>query len=197
MIRRESLRTNLFFAGCVVVFLAFDLWSKSYVREHYDKPQYHVRGHDVIPGYLSIWYKENAGGVFGIGQGKAPLFVAFTVVALGALTWLTLTTDRSLVHLNIGIALVTSGALGNLYDRVFNGGCVRDFIDCYVGRGALSRLLVRWFGTCHWYTYNIADACICVGVGLLMLDILLNRPRPDNPGGKGEAQEQEATAESK
>lgn len=164
LIRRESLRTNLIFAAIVVAGLALDLSSKSYVKSRHLETPFRSSGVVVIPGCFNILFRENAGGVFGIGQGKAALFVAFTVVALGVLTWLFLTTDRSQPHLNIGLALITAGAMGNLYDRVFNAGKVRDFIDWYIGRY-------------HWYTFNLADACICIGVGLLMLDILLAKPR--------------------
>ncbi len=173
MIRRESRRTNLIFAAIVVAGLAVDLSTKSYVKSRCRKTQFHSTCVVVIPGCFSISFRENSGGVFGIGQGKAALFVAFTVVALGVLTWLFLTTDRSQPHLNIGLALITAGAMGNLYDRVFNAGKVRDFIDWYIGRY-------------HWYTFNIADACICVGVGLLMLDILLSKPHDSDAAEQAE-----------
>ena len=164
MPNRERLRVNLIFGMCVVLFLALDLWSKSWVQRwalcKYGPRQ--MRGYDLIPKTLGIWYKENEGGVFGWGQGKAHLFIIFTFVALGMLGWLFWTTDRRQLHLNIGIGLITSGALGNLYDRLFNEGRVRDFIDFHIG---------DWY---HWYTFNVADSCICVGVGLLMLDIILH-----------------------
>ena len=155
------MRTNLVFAACVVVFLAADLWSKSYVKTHCGRAAHRI---DVIPGCYSIRFSENPGGVFGIGQGRTHWFIAFTLLALGVLAWLFLTADRSHTHVNVGIALITSGALGNLYDRILNGA-VRDFIDWYIG-------------SYHWYTFNIADACICVGVAFLMLDALLGRPEP-------------------
>lgn len=164
---REKLKINLVFAGCVLLCLSADLWSKSWVARHYGPVQ--LSGHDVIPGVLGIWYKENAGGVFGIGQGKRHLFVLLTFAALVALVWLCLTTDRKELHLNLGIALVTAGALGNLYDRL-KYGVVRDFIDFHIG------------DLYHWYTFNIADSCICIGVGLLALDILFRKPEQKAPG---------------
>jgi len=161
---RERLKTNLIFAVCVVVFLVIDLWSKSWVQKwvlrKYGRVQ--VQSYDLIPKTLGILYRENRGGVFGWGQGKAHLFIVFTFVALGMLGWLFWTTDRRQLHLNLGIALITSGALGNLYDRLFNQGRVRDFIDFHIG------------DIYRWYTFNVADSCICVGVGLLMLDIILH-----------------------
>jgi signal peptidase II len=55
-------------------------------------------------------------------------------------------------------ALITGGALGNLYDRI-HAGAATDFLDFYSGRY-------------HWYTFNLADSAICIGAGLLMLTML-------------------------
>jgi signal peptidase II len=53
---------------------------------------------------------------------------------------------------------------GNMYDRIFNGGAVRDFIDVYY-RGH------------HWHTFNVADSLLCIGVGLLIIStFLIERP---------------------
>lgn len=53
-------------------------------------------------------------------------------------------------------AMIISGALGNLVDRLRFHGVV-DFIDFYIMNF-------------HWYTFNVADSAIVLGVGLLMLD---------------------------
>jgi len=59
-----------------------------------------------------------------------------------------------LVHVALG--LFAAGVCGNLYDRVFNGGAVRDFIDVY-------------YRSYHWHTFNAADTLLCIGVGLLII----------------------------
>jgi signal peptidase II len=61
-------------------------------------------------------------------------------------------------------AMILSGALGNLADRLRFRGVV-DFIDFHI------------FGF-HWYTFNVADAAIVLGVGLLLLDSFY---KPKNP----------------
>jgi signal peptidase II len=47
-----------------------------------------------------------------------------------------------------------------LYDRLFNDGQVRDFIDVY-------------YRSYHWHTFNVADSLLCIGVGLLIISTLL------------------------
>lgn len=64
----------------------------------------------------------------------------------------------------IGLAMVVSGAIGNLIDRV-RFGAVIDFLDFHVAGY-------------HWPAFNIADAAIVIGVGILIFDaIFLDRPQ--------------------
>ena len=53
------------------------------------------------------------------------------------------------------LALICSGAIGNLIDRFRFGGVV-DFIDFHMG---------DW----HWPAFNIADSSICVGAVMLIV----------------------------
>lgn len=57
----------------------------------------------------------------------------------------------------IGLALIASGALGNVVDRAFRGYVV-DFIHV---KG--------------WPIFNVADIAVCVGVGLMVLARFLRR----------------------
>jgi signal peptidase II len=58
----------------------------------------------------------------------------------------------------IGVAGVLGGAIGNLIDRA-KDGYVLDFVDAY-------------FGTWHFWAFNVADAAITIGVILMILDML-------------------------
>jgi signal peptidase II len=108
----------------------------------------------VIPKVLGFTTIVNQGAVFGIGQGKVTWFLAFSVLALGIILWVFVTSGarHHVVHLALG--LITAGALGNLYDRAVYHG-VRDMLRFYV----------------DWYPYifNLADALLCVGVPLLIV----------------------------
>ena len=76
--------------------------------------------------------------------------------------------DRFLL---LALGLVMGGAVGNLVDRMANGG-VTDFIDAY-------------YGTYHWHTFNIADSAISVGIGLMILSAFLQPPPPATVGVDG------------
>ncbi|MEO6323400.1 MAG: signal peptidase II, partial [Thermoanaerobaculia bacterium] len=71
-------------------------------------------------------------------------------------------------RLQVGLACILGGALGNLVDRV-RFGSVTDFLDFYVGSH-------------RWPAFNVADSAITVGVCLLALDIWRKpEPAPQSP----------------
>jgi signal peptidase II len=122
----------------------------------------------IIPGVLGFTTTINHGAVFGIGQGKVMLFLAFSLFALGLIVWVFLTSLRRQWVVHLALGLITAGAIGNLYDRAVHHG-VRDMFRFYV----------------HWYPYifNIADVLLCVGVPLLIARWLLVNDAPG--GGRG------------
>lgn len=135
----------------------------------------------VIPSLLEFTLVLNPGAVFGIGAGKRWFFVLFTVFAVGLATWLfakkTLARDR---WAHIAFALVVSGGLGNLYDRV-RYACVRDFIHPLPGVRLPFGL--RWPGGSPelWpYVSNVADAFLLVGIGLLIIYSWRTPPNPQD-----------------
>lgn len=67
-----------------------------------------------------------------------------------------------------GLALVASGAFGNLADRVMFSHGVVDFIDVGVGNA-------------RFYTFNVADAAITCGAVLLLVLSMRERRGTDVP----------------
>lgn len=116
----------------------------------------------VVPGCFRVVYVENTGVAFGLLSGLGGALLLPSV--LGCLVVLYLLymelRQRSRTPLLVpSLGLILGGALGNLVDRV-RLGYVIDFIDWY-------------YGTCHWYTFNVADSAITCGVVLLILGSFL------------------------
>jgi signal peptidase II len=85
----------------------------------------------------------------------------FTVLGLGAavfMLWM-MHTNRTQQRLLLALALILSGAIGNVIDRIAYGHVI-DF------------LLFYWQ---NWYypAFNVADSCITLGAILLILDEIL------------------------
>lgn len=150
-----------------VIFLAFDQFTKIWADNNL-APVFGGRIIEVMPHFnLNLAYNYGAAFSFlGDQDGWQRWF--FTAIAAGIsillLIWMRKTPSEKKLQ-NIGMALVLSGALGNLYDRVAYGYVI-DFIDWFVSPEGY-----------HWPTFNIADSVILIGVGLLLIDSFKN-PEP-------------------
>ena len=135
--------------------LILDLWSKKAVFEFLQHQQY--RSVSIINGFLRLTVAENPGAAFGIAAGQRYLLVAVSIVAIIVILGVFFFggTDRKSVV--AALALFAAGVCGNLYDRIFNDGLVRDFID-----------VMYWPGK-HWPAFNVADSMLCIGVGLMII----------------------------
>ena len=110
---------------------------------------------------IRIEYTENAGAILGLGANlPAEARFLFLVVFVSLVLTITLvvainTRSFSLIQL-VGLSLVAAGGIGNLLDRLFNGGAVIDFIR--LGIGPL-----------HTGIFNMADVAIVAGVVTFLL----------------------------
>ncbi len=82
----------------------------------------------------------------------------FTVLALAVSAWITYTIRRhpQATQMNLSLALILGGAIGNVIDRL-RLGMVVDFFDAHAA---------GW----HWPAFNIADSAIFIGALLLIWD---------------------------
>lgn len=115
----------------------------------------------VIDGFFNVFYIRNKGAAFSFlsnASWRLPFFILVSTVAslVILVAFRKLRDDQKLAQ--ISLALIFSGAVGNLIDRVRLGEVI-DFLDVF-------------WKTHHWPAFNIADSCICVGVALLALDML-------------------------
>lgn len=113
----------------------------------------------VIKDFFSFAYLENRGAAFGILQNKIIFLVIITlVVVIGIVYFLIKYKPKSKV-LRISLALIISGALGNLIDRVFYNFVV-DFI------------LLHYKDVYYYPTFNVADMLVVIGTILLAIYLI-------------------------
>jgi signal peptidase II len=140
-------------AAILISTLALDIITKTLVVE---KIALHERI-NVLGSFLQLTLTYNRGGLFGILQGYQTLFLIFSVIVLVFLVvFFALEKNKSLLFCN-SIALIISGAIGNILDRVMGKDGVVDFI--YIGSD-------RYF---RWPAFNVADSVIVVGALLLFI----------------------------
>ena len=157
-------KAQLTFWILVVLGVTLDLWSKKAVfgwLEHQPNNRF-----SVINGILEFVMALNNGAAFGIFSGKPYLLAAVSIIALIMIFSIFLFSGNELKLIHIALGLFAAGVCGNLYDRLFNDGMVRDFID-----------VVYWPGK-HWPAFNVADSLLCMGVGLMIISCFFTEKSP-------------------
>ena len=121
----------ILYAVLIFVLFAIDQYTKRLAVIHLKDGKDFV----LIKNILSFSYLENTGAAWGVLSGKITLFAVFTCILILLIL---------LVMLQFDMAILLSGAVGNLADRLINGYVVdfikTDFInfpvfniaDCYV-----------------------------------------------------------------
>ncbi len=126
----------------------------------------------IINGFFSLSYLENRGAAFGIFQNRVYLLVAVTaVVMLGMLYYMLKHKPESRL-LRISFAMIISGGLGNLYDRIVYKYVV-DFI------------MFHYKDVYYFPSFNVADMTLVAGTGLLLLYIIKEETKEGNDENDG------------
>ena len=138
-----------------LVFLVLDQITKHWVAGSMDLYQ-----SVNMTAFFNITYVHNPGAAFSF-LADQPGWQRWFFAAIAAIAsvifvvWLAKTPKEN-KSLSIAFALMLSGALGNLIDRVLLGYVI-DFLDFYIG-------------SYHWPAFNVADSAIFVGALLMVLD---------------------------
>ena len=168
---RPILFTLLVAATCGV-----DLYSKARVFDSLGYP-------GVRSSWTQSWLSDtvrfqlvtsfNEGALWGLGQGFSGVFAALSVVAAaGVIWWLFWAGAARSLWLTIALALVTGGALGNLYDRLGMHGCVYEPPADHLVRPAVRDFLMFHFNGWPWPVFNFADVFLVTGATMLALQSL-------------------------
>jgi len=120
---------------------------------------------EVIPGFFNLVQVHNTGAAFGMMKDNNAFFIGLASVALVAVAVMARRGCFLDAPSRIGAALLASGIVGNLTDRLLHGYVV-DFLD----------VILPWYG--HWPAFNVADSCICVAAFLFLISGFLS-PKPE------------------
>ena len=117
----------------------------------------------IIPNLLDFTHVQNTGAAFGVLNAADFPFKSIVMIVVAALALVAISLyARQLGHeerlSRYGLAFILGGALGNLIDRAISGYVV-DFVDVY-------------WGTAHFWAFNVADAAITAGAILVLLEMI-------------------------
>ena len=153
MILKNSVKIFLInFLFVLSIFLC-DRLSKVYVISLIDKfPENEIFSSQFL-NIVLIW---NDGIAFGLFSFKENLYNILTFVILLIILIIIYIAIKSNGLRRYSLLMIIGGALGNVYDRIFNKS-VPDFIDFHIGNF-------------HWFVFNVADIFITLGV-LIMISL--------------------------
>jgi signal peptidase II len=150
--------------------IAVDQLSKEVVRRAL--PLHGEPAH-VIPGFLDITHVQNTGAAFGLLNAADFPYKTAVMIGIAGIALLAIAAYATQLGFHerlarLGLALILGGAFGNLIDRAV-AGYVVDFVDVY-------------WGTTHFWAFNVADAAITIGAIMVLLDMIgLGRSHASHP----------------
>ncbi len=126
----------------------------------------------IIPGFLDIVHVRNEGVAFGLFNSDSIPFkwlftTALAALALGGIAYYAWHVRLEERWARLGLSMILGGALGNLIDRL-HAGYVVDFVDVY-------------YGTWHFWAFNVADASISIGALLVFVELLVVKRHASHP----------------
>ena len=140
----------------ILVIVFSDQQSKLLVMERFN-----VYDRYTLTAFLDFTRLHNTGAAFSLfasdsGWQRWPLVLISAGVGATLIGWLIRNAFRATMTLNLSLALIAGGAIGNLVDRLSQGYVV-DFILFHIGQ---------------WYypAFNIADTCITIGLILFLIE---------------------------
>lgn len=117
----------------------------------------------LIDGIFSLTYLRNRGAAFSFlsnASWRIPFFIFVTIIAVSVIIVAMRKLKEEQRFAQVALAMIFSGAVGNLVDRVRLGEVI-DFLDIY-------------WRSHHWPAFNVADSLITVGVMMVALDMFRN-----------------------
>ena len=142
----------MFLIIIIVAIIALDQWSKWAIKTSFNLYQ----SKPVIQDLLHFTYVTNDGMAFGLSfPGGKHVLLIMTILLTGFIVGFLWKEKNGHPLIKYGLALILSGAIGNLIDRLLYGKVV-DFLDLMIG-------------DFHWYIFNIADSSVTIGMILFII----------------------------
>lgn len=151
-----------------------DQATKYWVLQRFPDPR--LEPHEpihVIPGFFELHRVHNTGMAFGMLNGHPNanwIFGAIGVVAISAIAIFWRKGGFPDRISKVAAALLISGIMGNLTDRILPGrGYVVDFLGFQPPGYEWLTSIFSEYPSPYFPSFNVADSCICIAAGLLII----------------------------
>ncbi|MDZ4861552.1 MAG: signal peptidase II [Candidatus Hydrogenedentes bacterium] len=127
---------------------------------------------EIAGKYFAFQYAENRGAFLSLGASMSEsarfwIFTVFTSGVLIVLAWYVFAHTALQITDVVAVALLLSGGIGNMIDRITRDGHVIDF------------MVIEIWGPLRTGVFNVADVAVMAGVFLLFGARLIWRPKVD------------------
>lgn len=120
----------------------------------------------VIPYILNFTYITNDGAAWGMLDDHRWVFMVMSVIGIAAFSLYLFGKKRGNRWIDLGLAFVIGGGIGNMIDRVFLGEVV-DFLEA---------------AFMNFPIFNVADSFVCVGAAILLVALVADIIREEKRG---------------
>ena len=103
-------------------------------------------------------YVKNTGMAFGMLKDHRWVFMVFSTIAIVALIVYLFRFRPESRWMQISMAMIIGGGIGNMIDRIFLGYVI-DFIDVTL---------------INFAVFNVADSFVCVGAGIMIVCLIID-----------------------
>ena len=142
----------------IPIFIFFDQLSKKWMLNNIFDSQRIIEINKYL-NFVPVWNKGISFGMLSDFMNiNFFMIIITTIISLFLILWFLRTTDK---NLNISLAFIISGALGNLIDRL-NHKAVIDFIDIHINNF-------------HWPAFNFADSYITIGAFIYIFTLFTSQ----------------------
>lgn len=142
---------RIVFVGVLVLLFVIDQVVKAWARHTFAVNLNAMHG-APFPGVFELTLTYNEGVAFGMFQGHGVMLTPIAVLMAGGAGYYSFKSAKEPLVTHIALALLASGALGNLYDRLVLGHVTDMF----------------FFRLINFPVFNVADSCITVSAILLI-----------------------------
>lgn len=114
-----------------------------------------------IPGFMSFYHTRNTGAAFSMFSDQRWVFMVFSFISMGLIIFILIKEYKRHKLLNIALAMVLGGGIGNMIDRI------------------RFEYVVDFFKTefMDFAVFNVADCFITVGAVLLGVYVIFFEPK--------------------